>query len=120
MDYARAQRGRAVLARAVDDALADHDALVLPALAIAAPRLGTSEVYLNDEHVSLRALTLRMTQLFNATGHPAISIPCGHTPQGLPCGLQLVGARGRTDHLLDVAEACEQRLEPLLESTRDD
>jgi aspartyl-tRNA(Asn)/glutamyl-tRNA(Gln) amidotransferase subunit A len=120
VDYARAQRGRAVLARAVDDALADHDALVLPALAIAAPRLGTSEVHLNDEHVSLRALTLRMTQLFNATGHPAISIPCGHTPQGLPCGLQLVGARGRTDHLLDVAAACEQRLEPLLENTRDD
>ena len=112
VDYARAQRGRAVLARAVDDALVEYDALVLPALAIPAPRLGTSEVRLNDEHVSLRALTLRMTQLFNATGHPAISIPCGHTPHGLPCGLQLVGSHGRTDHLLDVAEACEKSLRP--------
>ena len=50
---------------------------------------------------------LRLTQLFNATGHPAVSIPCGTTPDGLPVGLQLVGRRHQTDQLLAVAEACE-------------
>ena len=36
---------------------------------------------------------LRLTQLFNITGHPAISIPCGLTGEWMPCGLQLVGTR---------------------------
>ncbi len=106
-DYVRAQRGRAVLAAAVDAALTGCDALVLPALALPAPRLGADAVEIDGRSAPLRPLMLRLTQLFNATGHPAISIPCGLTCGGLPCGLQLVGLRNRTDHLLDVAEACE-------------
>ena len=106
-DYVRAQRGRAVLATAVDDALAGCDALVLPSLAMPAPRLGARTVDIDGRPEPLRPLMLRLTQLFNATGHPAVSIPCGLTSGGLPCGLQLVGLRNRTDHLLDVAEACE-------------
>ena len=109
-DYVRAQRGRAVLADAVDAALDGRDALVLPALAVPAPRLGTGTVEIDGRPEPLRPLTLRLTQLFNATGHPAVSIPCGSTGGGLPCGLQLVGRRNRTDHLLDVAEACEAAL----------
>ena len=109
-DYVRAQRSRAVLAAAVDEALAGCDALVLPALAMPAPRLGTNAVEIDGRPEPLRPLTLRLTQLFNATGHPAVSIPCGPTPDGLPCGLQLAGRRSRTDHLLDVAEACEAAL----------
>ena len=106
-DYVRAQRGRDVLRRAVDAALAGHDALVLPALAIPAPPLGAATVDIGGRTESLRGIMLRLTQPFNATGHPAVSIPCGVTETGLPCGLQLVGRRHRTDHLLDVAAACE-------------
>ncbi len=109
-DYVRAQRGRAVLADAVDAALDGRDALVLPALAMPAPRLGAGTVDIDGRPEPLRPLMLRLTQLFNATGHPAVSIPCGSTGGGLPCGLQLVGRRHRTDHLLDVAEACEAAL----------
>jgi Asp-tRNA(Asn)/Glu-tRNA(Gln) amidotransferase A subunit family amidase len=60
----------------------------------------------------VRALMLRLTQLFDLTGHPAISIPCGTTAAGLPCGLQLVGRIGRTDDLLAVALACEEVMRP--------
>ena len=52
-------------------------------------------------------MMLRLTQLFNLTGHPAISLPCGNTPDGLPCGLQLVGRRQATVDLLAVALSCE-------------
>ena len=52
-------------------------------------------------------MTLRLTQLFNLTGHPAISLPCGDTREGLPCGLQLVGRRQETADLLQVALNCE-------------
>ena len=109
-DYARAQQGREVLRQAVDAALVGRDALALPALAIPAPPLGTTTIEVGGETESLRGMMLRLTQLFNATGHPAVSIPCGLTTTGLPCGLQLVGHRHRTDHLLDVAEAVETAL----------
>jgi aspartyl-tRNA(Asn)/glutamyl-tRNA(Gln) amidotransferase subunit A len=51
---------------------------------------------------------LRLTQLFNITGHPAISLPIRTT--GLPVGLQLVGRRDETEGLLAVAMTCEQIL----------
>ena len=109
-DYARAQHGRTVLGLAVDAALDGRDALVLPSLAIPAPPLGTTAVDVGGETEALRGIMLRLTQLFNATGHPAVSIPCGLTRTGLPCGLQLVGHRHRTDALLDAAEAVETAL----------
>ena len=83
---------------------------MLPSLAIPAPPLGATTVEVGGETASLRGVMLRLTQLFNATGHPAVSIPCGLTSTGLPCGLQLVGHRHQTDHLLDVAEAVETAL----------
>jgi aspartyl-tRNA(Asn)/glutamyl-tRNA(Gln) amidotransferase subunit A len=113
-DYARAQHGRDVLRDAVDAALEGRDALVLPTLAIPAPPLGASTVAVDGTTEPVRGIMLRLTQLFNATGHPAVSIPCGHTAAGLPCGLQLVGRRHQTDQLLDVAEACEAVLADLL------
>ena len=43
-----------------------------------------------------------------ATGHPAISVPCGFTPEGLPVGVQIVG-RYRDDFgVLQLAHAFEQ------------
>ena len=109
-DYARAEQGRAALGRAVDMALAGRDALVLPSLAIPAPPLGATTADLGGKTEVLRNIMLRLTQLFSTTGHPAVSIPCGLTRTGLPCGLQLVGYRHRTDYLLDVAEAVETAL----------
>jgi aspartyl-tRNA(Asn)/glutamyl-tRNA(Gln) amidotransferase subunit A len=50
---------------------------------------------------------LRLTQLFNITGHPAITLPCGTGPSGLPCGLQLAGAARQTDNLLHIARSVE-------------
>jgi Asp-tRNA(Asn)/Glu-tRNA(Gln) amidotransferase A subunit family amidase len=48
---------------------------------------------------------------FNLSGQPAISIPCGKTPEGLPMGLQLVGRRCQDGLVLRVAAALE-RLQP--------
>ena len=95
------------LRRGVDAALDACDALVLPTLAIVAPTLGASEATMdNGETLLVRAAMLRLTQLFNMTGHPAISLPLA--VDGLPVGLQLVGRRGETDRLLQVAAAVER------------
>jgi aspartyl-tRNA(Asn)/glutamyl-tRNA(Gln) amidotransferase subunit A len=109
-DYVRALEGRNVLRREVDSAMAGFDALVLPTLPIPAPPVGANTVAVGTATESVRALLLRLTQLFNLTGHPAISIPCGQTVAGLPCGLQIVGTRGQTDTLLHVARSVEQAL----------
>jgi aspartyl-tRNA(Asn)/glutamyl-tRNA(Gln) amidotransferase subunit A len=106
-DFVQALEVQAVLRDEVDATLADCDALVLPTLPIAAPKLGAETVRIGHVDESVRALTLRNTQLFNLTGHPAISLPCGQTASGLPVGLQLVGAHGRTDALVRFALGCE-------------
>jgi amidase len=48
------------------------------------------------------------TSPFNLTGQPAISLPLHWTPEGLPVGIQLVGAIGREDLLIRVASQLEQ------------
>ena len=51
---------------------------------------------------------MRSAYLISVTGLPAISVPAGFTPAGLPVGLQLVGRRRADWHLLAVAAAFEQ------------
>ena len=109
-DYVRARRLRRLLTAAVDRALSRCDALLLPALAIPAPPLGAGSVDIDGTPEPVRAAMLRLTQLFNLTGHPAIALPAGRTAQGLPLGLQLVGRARGTAALLDVAAAVEAQI----------
>jgi aspartyl-tRNA(Asn)/glutamyl-tRNA(Gln) amidotransferase subunit A len=107
-DYARAMAIRALLADEVNAALTGVDAIVLPAMPVSAPRLGTTEIAFGERVEPVRALMLRLTQLFNITGHPAVTMPMPAT--GLPAGLQLAGARAGTARLLAMAEAIEAAL----------
>lgn len=43
----------------------------------------------------------------SATGHPAISVPCGFTPEGLPVGVQIVGRYRDELGVLQLAKAFE-------------
>ena len=109
-DYVRAQQGRVVLRQEVDRALELVDGLVLPALSIEAPPIGAATVPVKGGQEPVRAAMLRCTQLFNLSGHPAISLPCGVTKDGLPIGLQIVGHHNRTAELLHLAQAIERLL----------
>jgi aspartyl-tRNA(Asn)/glutamyl-tRNA(Gln) amidotransferase subunit A len=109
-DYVRALHGRDVLTHEVDDALTGCDGLLLPTLAIPAPTIGSASVRVGGVEESVRNITMRLTQLFNLTGHPAISMPCGCTREGWPVGAQLVGHRNHTPALLGTASAIEPHL----------
>lgn len=109
-DYIRALRGKALIAHEVDRALDGVDALVLPSLAIPAPPIGATTMPVKGGSDLVRTLMLRCSQPFNLSGHPAISLPCGTTPAGLPIGLQLVGHQGATPALVQTALAVERAI----------
>jgi aspartyl-tRNA(Asn)/glutamyl-tRNA(Gln) amidotransferase subunit A len=84
------------------------DALVTPTTPIAAPLIGEENISLAGKDRSTRALLLRLNRPANLGGLPAISVPCGLTPSGLPAGLQfLTGVNGES-LLLDLAARFEQ------------
>jgi aspartyl-tRNA(Asn)/glutamyl-tRNA(Gln) amidotransferase subunit A len=74
------------------------DAIVAPTTPIAAPLLGEENTRIGKENYPTRPLLLRLNRPANLAGIPAISMPCGFTPAGLPVGLQLIAAI--TDELL--------------------
>ncbi|MCW2509036.1 MAG: Amidase, Asp-tRNAAsn/Glu-tRNAGln amidotransferase subunit [Modestobacter sp.] len=51
---------------------------------------------------------MRSCTLISATGCPALSVPGGFTPDGLPVGLQIVGAPRADRRVLEVGHAFEQ------------
>jgi aspartyl-tRNA(Asn)/glutamyl-tRNA(Gln) amidotransferase subunit A len=84
------------------------EALVTPTTPIAAPRIGEETISIAGEDHPVRALLLRLNRPANLGGLPAISVPCGLTPTGLPAGLQfLTGVKGES-LLLELAARFEQ------------
>ncbi|MGD0672011.1 MAG: amidase [Candidatus Binatus sp.] len=106
--YIRAQRARArTLAESVA-VLADHDVLVAPASAIVAPKIGASQILeAREDAVEVVAAILRFTQPFNSTGQPAIAVPTGLSPDGLPIAMQVIGRPFGEPAVIRVAAAYE-------------
>lgn len=101
--YQQAMFDRATLFRHVQALLETADFLVTPTLQCAAPPIDQDlfdplEID-GTVYEELRPNWFPWTMPFNLTGHPAISLPCGFTPEGLPLGLQIVG-RFRDDAAL--------------------
>ena len=109
-DYIRARNLRARLTAQVDDALGRCDVLLLPTLPIVAPLLGSASVDIDGRPEPVRAATLRLTQLFNLTGHPAIALPAGANSAGLPISMQLVARHNQTKRLLTIAASVERQI----------
>ncbi len=51
---------------------------------------------------------MRSCYYITATGHPAISVPCGFTDEGLPVGIQIVGRHQSEFSVLQLAYAFQQ------------
>jgi aspartyl-tRNA(Asn)/glutamyl-tRNA(Gln) amidotransferase subunit A len=102
--YRKAQRVRTVIAEEFEQVFQKVDALVCPTSPTVAFTQGAREdplaMYLCD------VLTIPV----NLAGLPGISVPCGLS-DGLPVGLQVIGARFRDARVLRVAHAYEQATE---------
>ena len=88
------------------------DFLVTPTAPVAAPRIDATHLTLNGERYRVRGpgsgVISRNTSPMNATGLPAISLPCGFNQQGLPIGVQFVGRPFEEGSLFRIAQVYEQ------------
>jgi amidase len=103
--YAKAQNLVRELRAAYDAVLAGHDLLLMPTLPIVATKLpgpGASKRELYDRALEM----IGNTCPFDATGHPAMSVPCG-TLDGLPVGLMLIGRHLDEPTIYRAAQALE-------------
>lgn len=97
-EYARANRQRLAFRDDIMPLLAAHDALIMPTAPGPAPAgLGST----GDGSFCAP---------WSNAGVPAITLPSGLAPSGLPYAVQLVQATGATTRLLGVAAWCERVL----------
>jgi aspartyl-tRNA(Asn)/glutamyl-tRNA(Gln) amidotransferase subunit A len=100
-DYLTLLRGRALIARATAELMQDHDLLALPTTPFPA------ETFAEEAAVPSWKKT-SFTRLFNITGQPAVSVPCGFSSKNLPIGLQLAGRPFEDATVLGAAHAYQQ------------
>ncbi len=97
--YAAALETNTRIRRAMHQWWADgFDLLLTPTLGQPPPLLGAPAAIASTA----------FTRPFNLTGQPAISVPLHWTSDGLPVGVQLVGAYGREDLLIRTAAHLEK------------
>jgi aspartyl-tRNA(Asn)/glutamyl-tRNA(Gln) amidotransferase subunit A len=105
-DYENALNDLQKQRREISREFQDIDVFVTPTTPIPAPPIAA----LLKERALLRPaelILLRNTRPVNVWGLPAISVLCGFTSQGLPIGLQIVGAPSEEGKVLQVAHAYE-------------
>ena len=119
-DYVKAQRVRTELMAALSKVFEEVDILITPTTARTAPPILPDVTTAGESDLTVQDELMRFVVPFNLTGHPALSVPCGYDPQGLPVGLQLVGRPWEEALLLRVGAALEAkvaRTSPMLHHT---
>ncbi len=104
--YAKAQNLARKLRSAYDAALERYDLLVMPTLPLRATKLPESGGP-RMEAIQRAFEMLANTAPFDATGHPAMTLPCGMS-DGLPAGLMLIGKMFDESTIYRAAHAYEQ------------
>jgi amidase len=92
--------------RALEQALPNHAALILPSAATVAPAPDLDQPANED----LRIRTIGLTCLAGLAGAPAVSLPLGRA-DGLPVGVCLLGRVGEDERLLAVAAEHQRYLQ---------
>lgn len=104
--YGKAQMVRTLIRKDFDEAFKTVDVIAAPVAPHVAFRLGSK----TDD-----PLTMYLEDVFtlpaSLAGVPGISVPCGFDDEGLPIGLQLIGAAFNEAAILRVAHAYEQSTE---------
>jgi amidase len=107
-DVALAYQRRTELAHRMRTFFTDYDVLVLPVSQV--PPFPADQEYphdINGKPLDTYLDWMRSAYFITVTGCPAISVPAGTTPDGLPVGVQIVAPHGADRRLLGIAAAFE-------------
>jgi Asp-tRNA(Asn)/Glu-tRNA(Gln) amidotransferase A subunit family amidase len=97
-DLTRGLERKAQFAEELDAFMGAFDAVITP------PALGEAPADLNQTGDPA------FCTIWSLCGVPAVTIPTGRGPAGLPLGLQVAGARFADDRVLSVARWCDERV----------
>lgn len=106
---AQAERQRTALYHRVRTFMEKYEFLILPVTQV--PPFDVRQPYvteINGAAMETYIDWMKSCYYITVTGHPAISVPCGFTPEGLPVGVQIVGRHQDDFGLLQLAYAFEQ------------
>lgn len=109
-DYLHSQQIRTVITQRMRKLFETYDALLNPTTPTPAPKIGEKTVAIRGKkEISTQEVVSRFTALYDLTGLPALSVPCGFTKAGLPIGLQIGGKAFDESTILKVGHAYEQK-----------
>lgn len=107
-DVIAAEQVRARLFRDMQQLLETYDFLIAPVSQV--PPFPVQQAFverIGDQPMHTYIDWMQSCSLITLTGHPAISVPCGFTEDGLPVGLQIVGRYRDERSLLQFAQLFE-------------
>lgn len=94
--------------RRFDATFGDIDVYLNPVVAHETPEVGYLDADLPFEtHLDRVSNWVTFTPLQNIAGSPAVSLPTGHAPDGMPIGVHLSARRGQDRLLLELASEYE-------------
>ncbi|KAL3130473.1 hypothetical protein ABBQ38_008292 [Trebouxia sp. C0009 RCD-2024] len=106
--FVQGQRIRSRMVTYMEKAFQEVDFIVTPTIPDAAPPIQPDVHQAGESDLSTVGWLMRFVFLSNFTGHPAISVPVGHTTQGMPIGLQLIGRPWAEAELLFAGSVAQQ------------
>ncbi len=106
-DYVHAQRVRTRLVRHLRDLGSRVDALATPTTPCTAPVIPPDALSDGESNLPRTTRIMQYVQPANLAGLPAISVPCGTDPDGLPVGFHLMGRAWEEPLLLRMAAVVE-------------
>jgi len=107
MDIKSAEIQREQIYEVICRQLKKFDVLITPTVACTAFKLDKGYPEIIDG-IEVNHLEWVYTFPFNLTGHPAASIPCGWSSEGLPIGMHIIGKRLDDLTVLQVSRAFEK------------
>ena len=108
VDFVKAMLAYQRLQSQADDVMEKYDLLLTPTMSVPAFGIGRHPRVIDGQTVDPRLGYMPYTPVFNLTGQPAASVPCGFTEDGMPIGLHIVGRRGDEETVLKASAAFEE------------
>ena len=84
------------------------EAILLPGFPVVAAPVETTMATVNGKEVPYSFLGSPLTGLHTMTGFPAMAVPSGFSPEGLPVSLQIVASPWEEGRIFRIASAYEK------------